>query len=55
MKYNIQATQTIYKYFEVEATHENDALEKAQTMVADGEIHFNDEPFLKMDVDIRIA
>jgi len=55
MKYKIQATQTIYKYIEVEAVSESDALEKAQTMIADGEIHFDDEPFLKMEVDVTIA
>lgn len=54
MQYQLQATQTIYKYFTVEADNEDQALEIAQNKVAEGEIHFDDEPFLKMEVDVKL-
>lgn len=54
MKYNIQAMQTIYKYYEVEANSKSDALKKAQAMEEEGKIRFDDEPFLKMEVNIDV-
>lgn len=54
MKYKLQATQTIYKFFEVEADSEGDALEKAQEMEVEGIIRFDDEPFMKMEVNIDL-
>ena len=55
MQYQVKATQTIYKYFSVEADSEDDAFEKAQTMVEEGEIYFDDEPFLKMEVEVSLV
>lgn len=54
MKYTIQATQTIYKSIEVEADNKSEALEKAQAMEEEGKIRFDDEPFMKMEVNIKI-
>lgn len=54
MKYEIKATQTICKYISVDAESESDALEKAQTMAERGEIRFDDERFLQMDVNIEV-
>ena len=55
MKYKIQAKQTIYKYFEIDADNSGDALEKAQDMLCEGDVRFDDEPFMKMEVDMRRA
>lgn len=55
MKYQIKATQTIYKYFPVEADSRDEALEKAQTMAEEGVIRFDDEPFLNIDVQIELS
>lgn len=54
MKYNIQATQTIYKFIEVEANSKSEALEKAQALEEEGKICFDDEPFMKMEVNIDV-
>lgn len=55
MEYKIQATQTIYKYFTVEADNEDDASEIAQDRVAEGEIRFDDEPFLKVETNVKVV
>ena len=55
MQYQVKAIQTIYKYFSIEADSRDDAFEKAQTMAEEGEIHFDDEPFLKMEVDVSLV
>ena len=52
MKYKFKASQTIYKIVEIEAADEDKAYEKAQRMLDDGEILFDDEPWLEMEVDI---
>ena len=52
MKYKFKASQTIYKIVEIEATNEAEAEEKAQEMLEEGEIHFDDEPWLEMDANI---
>lgn len=54
MKYKIQATQKIYKFIEVEANSKNEAYEKAQAMEEEGKIRFDDEPFIKMEVNIEV-
>jgi hypothetical protein len=54
MNYQIKATQTITKYFAIEAESEGEALEVAQAMAEEGGIQFDDEPFLKMEVAINI-
>ena len=53
MKYKFKASQTIYKIVEIEAVNEEKAYEKAQRMLDEGEIHFDDEPWLEMEVNIR--
>lgn len=55
MKYQVKVTQTISKFFSVEADDEHDAFEKAQAMVEEGEIRFDDEPFLRMDMNVEIV
>lgn len=54
MNYQIKATQTITKYFTVEAESEAEALEKAQVMAEEGRMHFDDEPFLKMEMNVQM-
>lgn len=54
MKYTIQATQTVYKFIEVEADSKSDALKKVQAMEEEGKIRFDDEAFLKMEVNIDV-
>jgi len=49
MKYRFEVTQTIYKYVDIEAHDEDEAYEKIEEMVGEGEIHFDDEPFLKLE------
>lgn len=53
MKYKFKASQTIYKIVEIEAANEEKAYEKAQRMLDEGEIHFDDEPWLEMEVNIK--
>lgn len=53
MKYQFEATQTIYKYFEVEAGSEEEALNSAHQMLVEGEIHFDDVPYLKIECNIK--
>ena len=54
MKYQVKVIQTINKNIFVEAESESAALEKAQTMAEEGEIYFDDEPYLDMDVVIEV-
>ena len=54
MKYKIQATQKIYKFIEVEANSKSEAYEKAQAMEEDGKIRFDDDPFMKMEINIEV-
>lgn len=53
MKYRFKASQTTYKVVEIEAMNEDEAYEKAQQMLEEGEIRFDDEPWLGMDVQIN--
>lgn len=53
MKYKFEATQTITKYIELEAESKEDALEKADEMLGEGAIHFDDEPYLKVECNIK--
>lgn len=55
MQYQVKVTQTTYKFISVEAENEYEALEKAQTMAEEGEIHFDDEPFLEMELNVDIV
>lgn len=52
MKYKYRVTQTIYKYIEVEADNESDAFDEAYQMLEDGEIHFDDDHFLRIECNI---
>lgn len=52
MKYSFRIRQIIYKAIEVEASSEDDAREEVERMIGDGEIHFDDEAWLKMEVGI---
>lgn len=54
MKYKIQAKQTIYKYFEIDADNSDDAMEKVQDMLCEGDVRFDDEPFIKTEVDVDV-
>ena len=53
MKYQFKASQTVYKIVEIEAANEDKAYEKAQRMLDDGEILFDNEPWLEMEVNIK--
>lgn len=53
MKYKFRASQTIYKNVEIEAANEDEAYDMAQQMLEKGEIHFDDEPWLEMDANIK--
>ena len=52
MKYTFEVTQTIYKYVGIEAENESDALNKANQMLEEGEIRFDDEKYLKMECNL---
>lgn len=54
MKYKFKASQTIHKIIEIEAKNEEEAYEKAQELLGDGEICFDDEPWLDMEADITL-
>ncbi|MDY6327715.1 MAG: hypothetical protein SPL42_00160 [Bacteroidales bacterium] len=54
MKYQVKATQVICKFFAVEAENEPEALEKAQAMAEGGELRFDDELFLNMEVNVEL-
>ncbi len=53
MKYTFEVTQTVYKYIEVEASNESEASDKVDKMLCEGEIHFDDEPYLKIECNIK--
>lgn len=53
MKYTFKVSQTIYKIIEIEASTEEKATENAQQMLEEGEIHFDDEPWLEMENSIK--
>ena len=54
MKYQVKATQVICKFLAVEAENEPEALENAQAMAEGGELRFDDEPFLNMEVNVEL-
>lgn len=54
MKYEVKATQTISKYFSIDAESESDAHEKAQAMAEEGEIPFDDEQYMHLDVQVEV-
>lgn len=51
MKYKFRASQTIHKIVEIEAKSEDEAFEEAQRRFEEGEIRFDDEPWLDMEVN----
>ncbi len=53
MKYTFKVSQTIYKIIEIEANNEEKAAENAQQMLEEGEIHFDDKPWLEMETNIK--
>ena len=53
MKYKFKASQTIYKIVEIEAANEDTAYKIAQRMLEEGEIRFDDEPWLEMEMQIN--
>jgi len=53
MKYKFEVTQTIYKYIEVEAADESEAYGKVDKMLGEGDIHFDNEPYLKVECNIQ--
>lgn len=53
MKYKFEATQTIFKYIEVEADNKEVAMDKANEMLCDGAICFDDEPYLRVECNIK--
>ena len=55
MNHLVRATQTIVKYFFVDADNEDIALEKAQTMAEEGEIYFDNDSFLEMELNVDIV
>lgn len=54
MKYKFNATQTIVKQIDIEADNEDTATEIAQEMLENGEIRFDDEPYLPMECKIDL-
>ena len=53
MKYKFEATQTIFKYIELEADSKEDALEKANELLCEVAIRFDDESYLKVECNIK--
>lgn len=53
MKYQFEVKQTLYKVISVEAASAEEACAEAQRLLEDGEVRFGDEPFLRMECDVR--
>lgn len=53
MKYTFKAYRTTYKIITVEAEDESMAGEMAQQMLEEGEVRFDDEPWLTMKAGIN--
>lgn len=51
MTFKFKTSQTIYKIVEIEAPSEGEAQEKIEQMLGEGEIRFDDEPWLDMEVN----
>lgn len=54
MKYKFRVSQTIYKQVEIEANDADEASDRIGEMIGDGDIHFDDEPFLQMECDYTL-
>ena len=54
MKYKVRVSQTIYKQVEIEANDADEASDRIGEMLGDGDIHFDDEPFLQMECDYTL-
>ncbi|MBP3776547.1 MAG: hypothetical protein J6I37_06135 [Prevotella sp.] len=55
MKYKFEVTQTIYKNINIEAKSEREAMDKINKMLNKGEIHFDNEPFLKIECNWNLV
>jgi len=51
MNFKFKISQTLHKTIEIEAQDENAAYEKMDEMLSEGEIRFDDEPWLDMEVN----
>ena len=51
MNYKFKVTQTIHKFIEIEGQNENEAYEKMEGLLNEGKIHFDDEPWLDIEVN----
>ena len=54
MQYKFEVTKKIYKYIVINAPNEDEALNIAEHQLSEGEIRFDDEPFLKTECNIRM-
>ncbi|MCI6862416.1 MAG: hypothetical protein SOX94_02990 [Prevotella sp.] len=55
MEYFFKASQTIVKQIIIEAANKDSATEIAQKMLENGEIRFDDEPYLPMECIIELV
>lgn len=53
MTFKFDVTQTIHKYLEVEAESKEEALDKADEMLGEGLIRFDDEPYLEVECNLK--
>ena len=51
MQYLYEASQTIHKIVEIEAKSEDEAFEEGQRRLEEGEIRFDDGPWMDMEVN----
>ena len=51
MSYKFKISQTLHKIVEIEAQDETAAYEKMNEMLSEGEIRFDDKPWLDMEVN----
>lgn len=51
MTFKFKISQTLHKTIEIEAQDENAAYEKMDKMLNEGEIRFDNEPWLDMEVN----
>lgn len=51
MSYKFKISQTVHKIVDIEAQDENEAYEKMDEMLNEGEIRFDNEPWLDVEVN----
>lgn len=51
MNFKFKISQTLHKTLEIEAQDENEAYEKMDEMLNEGEIRFDNEPWLDVEVN----